>query len=294
MTFRHDERARGIARQAYQALEPLHIIAYFGPEVTKAAKADGLGFYGSYTGMRAAPLGTCAPAVVSAAFYNFAPEVIEAGWQKALEVHSPEQLLEAREQIADKALTEAFGELRGSDQLPRVVDRLNAILAKADKAGRPLGAANLNLSRDLEPHVALWQATATWREWRGDGHIAALVANGLPAVEALVLHEAEHPDPNVKGFPMGKAALQKSRAWSDEQWSTAAENLRSRGLLEAEGERLSAAGIELYQLIEDQTDDAAASIWAGVDDADELFAAVRPFVKAVIDSGLLPGGSKKS
>lgn len=293
MNFRHDERARGYARQAYDALEPLHLVAYFGPQVRAVAKAEGLGFHPSYVGMRAAPLGECSPAVVSAAFYNWNPEVVEKGWRTALDDHSPEQLLDARERIADQALTAAFGELRGSDQLPHVVGRLNEILAKAEKSGRALGAANLALSRDLEPHVALWQATATLREWRGDGHVAALVANGLPAIEALVLHEAEHPDPQVKGAPMGRSATQKSRAWTDEQWAAAAESLRGRGLLETDAERLTASGVELHQLLEDRTDDAAASIWAGVDDADEIFTAVRPFVKAVIDAGLLPGTTKK-
>lgn len=293
MNFRHDERARSYARQAYSTLEPLHLVAYFGPQVGAVAKAEGLGFYPSYVGLRGAPLGACSPAVVTGAFYNWNPEVIESGWRTALETHSPAQLLDARERIADQALTGAFGELLGSDQLPRVVDRLNAILAKGAKSGRPLGAANLGLERNLEPHVALWQATATWREWRGDGHIAALVTNGLPAVEALVFHESEHPDPSIKGSGMGRAGTQKSRSWTDEQWAAGADALRSRGLLEPDAERLTAAGADLHKLIEDQTDDAAASIWAGVDDADELFAAVRPFVKAVIDAGLLPGTTKK-
>lgn len=293
MTFRHSERARGYARQAYKALEPLHLVAYFGPQVGAAAKAEGLRFYPSYVGLRGAPLGACSPAVVTAAFYNWNPEVIESGWRTALETHTPEQLLEVRERIADQALTGAFGELLGNDQLPRIVDQLHAILAKAPKSGRPLGAANLALTRDLEPHVALWQATSTWREWRGDGHVAVLVAHGLTNVEALVFHESEHPDPTVKGAPMGKSATKQSRSWSDEQWDAAADSLRSRGLLEPDAERLTTAGADLYQQIEDRTDDAAASIWEGVDDAEELFAAVRPFVKSVIDAGLLPGTGKK-
>lgn len=33
MSFRYDEAARNLARQAYQELEPLHVIAYFGPQV---------------------------------------------------------------------------------------------------------------------------------------------------------------------------------------------------------------------------------------------------------------------
>lgn len=293
MFFRHDERARGYARQAYQSFEPLHLVAYFGPQVGEVAKAEGLRFYSSYAGFRGAPLGSASPAVVTGAFYNWNPKVIEEGWSTALSTHSPEQLLAAREQIADKALTVAFGDKRGDDALPRLVDRMTALLAKGDKAGRPLGAANLALHRDLEPHVGLWQAFTTWREWRGDGHIAALVVNGLSPVEALVFHESEHPDPSVKSSRMGREQTQKSRAWSYDEWDAAAESLRSRGLLEADQEKLTADGAALHQKIEDETDDASASVWAGVDDADEIFAAARPYVKAVIDAGLLPGTSKK-
>lgn len=290
MTFRHDERARGFARQAYQAFEPLHLVAYFGPQVREVAKEEGLGFYPSYAGFRAAPMGAASPSVVSAAFYNWNPEKLEAGWQEALSSHSPEQLLAARERIADKGLTAALGDLRGHDALPRLADRLNEVLAKADRGGRPLGAANLALtSRRLDPHVELWQAFTTWREWRGDGHVAVLVANGIGPIEALVFHESEHPDPSVKASRMGRAQTQQSRAWSEEQWNEAAESLRSRGLLEADAERLTAAGADLYKKIEDETDDVAAGVWAGVDDADEIFASARPFVKAVIDSGMLPG-----
>lgn len=290
MSFRHDERARGYARQAYQAFEPLHLVAYFGPQVREVSKQEGLGFYPSYTGFRAAPLGAANPSVVTAAFYNWNPEKIEPGWQQALSSHTPEQLLDARELIADKALTAAFGDLRTSDALPRLADRLNALLSKGDRVGRPLGAANLALtSRATEPHVELWQAFTTWREWRGDGHIAVLVTNGIGPIEALVFHESEHPDPSVKASRMGRAQTQQSRGWSDDEWNEAAESLRSRGLLEADAERLTSAGAELYQKVEDETDDAAAAVWDGVDDADEIFAAARPFVKAVIDSGMLPG-----
>lgn len=293
MPFRHDERARAYARQAYQSFEPLHLVAYFGPQVGETAKAEGLGFYSSYTGFRGAPLGSCMPSVVTSAFYNWNPEKIEEGWSAALQTHSPGRLLDARERIADQALTAAFGDLRGDDALPRLVDRMTALLAKADPAGRPLGGANLSMHRDQEPHVALWQAFTSWREWRGDGHIAALVAHGIGPVEALVFHESDHPDPTVKASRMGREQTRKSRAWSEDEWAAAVDALRSRGLMEADAERLTASGAELYQVIEDQTDDASASVWAGVDDAGEIFAAARPFVKAVIDAGLLPGTTKK-
>ena len=75
----------------------------------------------------------------------------------------------------------------------------------------------------------------------------------------------------------------------------AAESLRDRGLVEIDGDdqRLTSAGADLYKKIEDETDDAAASIFVGVTDADEIFAAARPFVKKVIDSGFLPGAPAK-
>ena len=286
-TFRHSDRARQYARQAYQSFEPLHLVAYFSPQVNAKAEELGLDWREAYFGFRGAPLGRCASAVVASTFYNWNPTGVTKGWTGALEKFEPDQLIAARE---------AFGDLVEADALPRVVDRFNELLASAEPAGRTLGAANLALDTPAKPHVALWQAFTTLREWRGDGHIAALVVNELSPVEALVFHEAQHPDPSVKVSKMGRAQTQRSRAWSDADWTEAAESLASRGLVElAEGgEKLSADGAALYQVIEDQTDDAAAGIWEDVTDADELFAAARPFVKAVIDSGFLPGTQKKS
>ena len=38
----------------------------------------------------------------------------------------------------------------------------------------------------------------------------------------------------------------------------------------------------------------ASAAWRGVDDAEELIASARPYVKAVISAGILPGTKKKS
>ncbi|GAB3292806.1 hypothetical protein EK0264_11755 [Epidermidibacterium keratini] len=293
--FRHSERERGYARLAYQTFEPLHLIAYFAPAVRETSKSMGLSFAPSYFGFRGAPLGNTNAAVVTAAFYNWNPSVVEEGWGTALEKYDVADLIAAREDIADKTLSELLGEDAQSDALVRLVDQLNALLQKGKRAGRPLGAANLALPVSDKPHVALWQAMTTFREWRGDGHVNALDVNGLEPVEALVFHEATHPDPKVKASRMGRAQTQKSRRWSDEEWMGAAESLRDRGLVEIDGDnqKLTAAGADLYKKIEDETDDAAASIFVGVTDADEIFAAARPFVKKVIDSGFLPGAPAK-
>ncbi|MFV0533955.1 MAG: SCO6745 family protein [Cumulibacter sp.] len=246
-----------------------------------------MSFFGSYFGWRAAPLGDIPAALVTATFYNFSPRATEPGWESARAMRTPSQLLDARERVADRALTRALGDLLSNPELPRTVERLNAALAASPKGGRPLGAANLDLGRDLAPHVALWQATATFRELRGDGHIASLVAHEITPCEAVVFHEADR-DPALPGGRMGRERAKESRAWNDDEWAEALDALRVWGLLEADAERLTAKGSELYQLIEDETDDAGAGVWASIADPLDLLAAARPFVHAVIDAGILP------
>ncbi len=53
------------------------------------------------------------------------------------------------------------------------------------------------------------------------------------------------------------------------------------------------AGRVLRDAVEDATDDASAAVWGGVDDAEDLIASFRPFSKAVIVAGILPGTTKK-
>ncbi|MDQ2757997.1 MAG: hypothetical protein M3Y71_15830, partial [Actinomycetota bacterium] len=84
MTLRNDERERGLARAAYQTFEPLHLLAYFGPHVDATREALGIGWLGSYVGMRAAPLGPVPGPVVAATFYGFSPPAVDKAWRLAL------------------------------------------------------------------------------------------------------------------------------------------------------------------------------------------------------------------
>src|SRR4051794_41831853 len=64
----------GTARRLWALGEPLHALIYFAEEARAAGEAAGLaGFWQTYFAFRAAPLGPVGPAVVTAAFYNFAP-----------------------------------------------------------------------------------------------------------------------------------------------------------------------------------------------------------------------------
>src|SRR6202453_928843 len=81
-------REPGLARRFFDRFEPVHAVTYFAPEARAAL--DGLGFRGYWMGYFAAPsapFGVVPPEVVTAIFYNFAPErvakALPAAWQIA-------------------------------------------------------------------------------------------------------------------------------------------------------------------------------------------------------------------
>lgn len=296
--FRHGERERGLAHAAYQTFEPYHLVAYFGPHVEAAAAELGIGWLGSYTGMRAAPLGPVPASVVAATFFGFKPAAITKAWGLALQDHTPAQLDATRLACVDAGLRDALGDLLESPDLASQVERMVAVIGRADLGGRALAAAYAAQPWPEAPHLALWHAATLWREWRGDGHNAALMARGLQPLEALVLYDAWLPDEPVSATK-GRAFLQPSRKWTDEEWMGTAASLAQDGLVTVEGEaaratvRVTVAGAALRSDIEDATDDASASVWVGVEEADDLIAAFRPFSKAVISAGILPGTQRR-
>ena len=56
--------------------------------------------------------------------------------------------------------------------------------------GRPRYAGHAELDWPNAPYAQLWHAITLLREYRGDGHIAALVTHGLSGLEALITHIA--------------------------------------------------------------------------------------------------------
>ncbi|MFE0513675.1 hypothetical protein ACFW2E_28120, partial [Streptomyces sp. NPDC058964] len=148
--------------------------------------------------------------------------------------------------------------------------------------GRPLFAAHAALPWPDEPHLVLWHAQTLLREFRGDGHLAALLGAGLSGIEALVTHAA--------AGDYGADTLRKSRAWSREQWTEAVEGLRARGWL-AEGSDLACTeeGTRRREVIERTTDELAVLPYAALGPAAcaELRSLVRPFSLALAKE-LLP------
>lgn len=288
--LRYDVAARQLARAAYDALEPLHVVAYFNPSIREQLKDTGLSPMARYLGGRGAPLGECPGACVAATFFNFNPVAVRPAWEEA-KSYGLDRLYELHLSGIEAALRDAFGPLGDDPALLELAQRFSQIGAGLEYAGRPLAAAWSTTAAPAEPHLRLWQSLSALREYRGDGHIAALVQGGLSGVEAIVFHEAPHPDPELRRRTLGTDFSRKSRGWSTDDWDGALESLRRRDLLDAEG-TISVTGAQLYTAVEEATDDAAAAVFVDVPDAVELIGRARPFVKAVINAGILPGTVK--
>jgi hypothetical protein len=197
------------------------------------------------------------------------------------DIARPELIVAARAKAAGAALRRIIGDHAADGAEMREAVTLARTAAEAcapHLEGRPLyaGHAGWDWPSGDEPHLQLWHAITLLREFRGDGHIAALTAAGLGGCEALVSHGATGDVP--------PSLLQQSRGWSDEAWAAATDRLRERGLLDDGGAHRRA--------IEDTTDRLSLAPWEalGQDGCDRLRALVRPWSKAVVESGELFGG----
>ncbi|MFZ2443545.1 MAG: hypothetical protein WAW51_14365, partial [Ilumatobacteraceae bacterium] len=103
-----------------------------------------------------------------------------------------------------------------------------------------------------------WQAITMLREYRGDGHIAALTVEAVSGIEALVIHGATGSVP--------PAVLQATRGWSDEAWAAAVERLQARNWLDDDG-ALTPAGQQHRNRVEQYTDELAAAPWRRLTEA---------------------------
>ncbi|WP_042397615.1 SCO6745 family protein [Streptacidiphilus carbonis] len=246
-----------IARSMRDLLEPYHLAVVFAPKALSVFHAAGLDRpWSPYYAGRVAPFGDVGTAVVDAVFYHFEPALT------ALELScvrgsglGAEKLLALRLEAVDAGLREALGpELLASPELAEAAELAveAAAVCAAAPYGRPLGAANAVLPVPDQPHLALWQAATTLREWRGDGHNVALLAAGLDAVEALTSIVATGAE--------RRRSLQPRRGWDDAAWAAGIARLAARGLLTADGE-LTAAGGELREQVESMTDRLATAPW---------------------------------
>ena len=277
-----------VSRTTWKALEPVHAMIYFVPEAQEEYAALGLDVKGNralgYFPARAAAMGAVSWPVVQATFFNFSAVAVQFGMAGVWDTLTPQQLLDARLRAADRALTRLCGDLLGD------VDEAVALARTATEGctpyGRPLYAGLAGLPWPQKPHLQLWHAITLLREFRGDGHIAALVGEGISGLEAAVMHVAQ-------GDLWLRGPLQKTRAYSDEEWDGAVAALAARGLLDTDG-GFTEAGQASRQRVEDLTDVLALPAWErlGEQGCARLRELVTPLTRAVVDGGGFPLGPR--
>ncbi len=271
-----------IARKMWRTLEVYHGAIYFVPEARDAYAELGvtdrmMGYFGS----RAAPMGPVPAEVVIATFFNFHPSLVRERVPAVWEIASPADLLDARLHAADLYLRRILGEeIESSAEIEEAAGLARRAAEACRPEGRALFAGHASLPWPLQPHLVLWHAITLLREYRGDGHIAAMVAMGLDSCEALVTHAA--------AGDVGADVLRSSRRWPDDEWRAACERLRSKGWID-DADRFTDAGVERRQWIEDRTDELALAPWTAIGEeaCSRLRELVRPWSKSIVSSGEL-------
>ncbi len=231
-----------------------------------------------YFASRAAPMGAVTAPVVTATFFNFNPVLVESAMAGAWEAASPADVHAARMRAVDAGLRRVLGDAVASPEMDEAVALARTAADGCSAPGRALYAGLASLDWPSEPHLQLWLAISLVREYRGDGHVAALTTEGLSGLEALHLHAGSGEVP--------ASILQATRGWADDDWAASEADLAERGILDGTG-GLAPAGAALRQRIEDTTDRLALAPWQHLGEAgsNRLRELVRPWSKAIIDAG---------
>ena len=265
-----------VARRMYDLVEPLGLVPYFADESDEALMALGLrNQWDAYFAGRAAPLGRDVPAeVVHAIFYNFAPGEVARHIPRVWDLTTPEAALAARERGCVAGMRRILGELADDPGVARAGDLLLRAATSASIEGRPLFAALRTVPVPQEPVARLWHAATLLREHRGDGHIVALMAEGIGGTEAHVLH-ALSVDTPAKEF---------GRVWHlpDAQLTAVIDGMRARGLVGADG-WLTAAGRATKERVEALTDRLAEAPYHALSpgELDRVVAGLEPIAVAL-------------
>ncbi|MYT18943.1 hypothetical protein GTW69_01335, partial [Streptomyces sp. SID7760] len=240
--------ARAARNCWHAAINPLHATIYFSPDLGKEFAALGVTERPAVNlASRSAAMGAVGPGTVTATFYNYRHDFVARHLAAVWDTITPEQALDARLRAADSTLRRLLGEEAvASPDLAEAADLALRAAEGCTRHARPLYAAHADLPVPEEPHLRLWHATTLLREHRGDGHLAALLLAGLDPLEALVSHTAT-------GRGMTPKWIKAIRGWEQSDLDAAADRLRERGILDAEGE-LTEEGRAVRERLEADTD----------------------------------------
>ena len=191
------------------------------------------------------------------------------------DITTPEAAIAARQQGCAAALRRILGDLADSPGLSAAADLATKAATSAPTEGRVMYAALRTLPLPEEPVARLWHAANMLREHRGDGHVAALVAEHIGGTEAHVLSALAVGIYPAETF--GRIHhLPKARL------AAVMDGLRARGLVDASG-HFTDAGRECKERIEARTDDLATAPYEGLtpSELDQLVADLEPISAAL-------------
>jgi hypothetical protein len=202
-------------------------------------------------------MGAVPDEVILATFYNFSERAVRSAniatvWAAA----SPADLQAARFRAVRRAL-DRVGVTYTADEIAEARALIDPVVSGLSLAGKPLAAANAAVKLPDDPIVALWQQVTVIREWRGDVHIALLVANDIGPCACMVLQVG------TGRFPLG--ITQATRQWNEVEWAKAIVELGARGWVDPTG-AMTAAGTDAREHIEDETDRLCSPIWGPIGD----------------------------
>ncbi len=241
-----------------------HAFVYFAPEAAEQYAALGIEGRSGYFGSRTAAMGPLATEMVIATFYNFSPDHVRTSMDGVWATVTADALQDARWAAVRQVLDRVVAPVMTPDAVDEALDIAGRVVAALPWSGRPLAAGNAAVLPRMADETTsdrllrLWQLVTVIREWRGDGHIALLVADGLDGAQCTVVSD-------VMTGRTGR--IRTSRAWGDDDWNRAVTALTERGWLGDDGD-LTDEGRERRADIERRTNVDSIPLWTTVGEAE--------------------------
>ncbi|WP_439029080.1 SCO6745 family protein [Gordonia terrae] len=261
--------------------EMFYVVPLLAPATREPYERIGLTDIGStYFATRSAPLGAVPVETVIATFFGWYPGKVRRYLPPAWESTTPAKALHAQRVVVDATLRRALGSWIDSPEAREMALLMRKAAEDRDIVGRPLFSAfsALPWPDPAEAHMTIWHAFALLREFRGDSHLAVLVANNIDACECHLMMAAAvvagcqcHQSFAGTGTKVDvetppNAAVLADREWPVSERKAALGRLTDRGLLTADGD-MTAAGMQFHLDLERQTDRAATSPWEEADNS---------------------------
>jgi hypothetical protein len=261
----------------FELVEPIGALPYATEDPNETMFALGFtDFWDTYFAGRAAPLGRDVPAeVVDALFFNFAPGEVARHIPKVWATTTPDAAIAARRKGCANALRRILGNRVDSTDFARATELLLHAATSAPIAGRPMYAALRALAIPDDVVERCFHAASLLREHRGDGHIAALVVDGIGGLEAHALHALASDTPAEQ--------FGRIHHLPEAQLAAITGGLRARGLIGDDG-WLTDEGRAVNQRVEARTDDLAATPYEALTPTEvaELMALLEPLAALLV------------